>query len=726
MILAFVVMSLTATALPLLPGIEDTIPLDLFNRRGAVTIYGAFLVAFFLFCFPLFVRRPEDGRTVRPWWWVGIYVLGFAFVPLFVLAYIAGVSRDAVFAILLWGLIAQGVVLLALRLLKYRFRQGLVAALSLLFVFWPWVGFLREMMTADGAVLNGGWTPFPSIMGMTRDLETPPLTALVIATIALQGLLAARHAMARRRAAMAGVVIVGLVACMGGHWLASDGASASVQASAQSLTHSEYWVEGRPFPIRVQSDSVADVEIGVAGRVTYRWRNAAGQGRWTYPMLLDSSDAITVTHVGGRQEVIQPRQLPSDQRLVLELAGQSPTALSSVWQRRSEVRVMRLKASEAPDDVRGYLSASVVLLTQQTWRTLSATVHSSLEAYAARGGVLFVGLANRSQARVEGEGRVIWSTEPNPPEGLSLPSRSTRGLEQNLYSNFAMPDWGRVDLSGLLIFLCLYHVLFFLIFLLPLAFDARKSMTVYLISVGCVLGVFVASSHVAVGRLFLARTQILQQDVALFVAHGSSQVMVGRQITCFASFNGETAAIELSGRPSAELVYGGVAQRVGDVLVWENAGAQTLLGPPLDRFQKKQVVRLTDVHPTCLQPTWEREGVLLLNPVEGALDHWGLGTARRIGGFVRRGGHLYPIQLSGDRLIVSSRPSERSWLGVDPERLQEENGISFIQHLLGRYVPDRGALLVLFVEGTTPLHESSEYLDRREICTLLVFPLPQP
>ena len=50
MILTFVVMSLTAAALPLLPRIDDWFPLDLLNRRGAVTIYGAFLVSFFLFC----------------------------------------------------------------------------------------------------------------------------------------------------------------------------------------------------------------------------------------------------------------------------------------------------------------------------------------------------------------------------------------------------------------------------------------------------------------------------------------------------------------------------------------------------------------------------------------------------------------------------------------------------------------------------------------------------
>jgi hypothetical protein len=350
---------------------------------------------------------------------------------------------------------------------------------------------------------------------------------------------------------------------------------------------------------------------------------------------------------------------------------------------------------------------------------------SALDAYASRGGALFVMLANRSSVKIQGEGQINWSESALPPVDFELQSRATRGLEQNLYSNFALPDWGRVDLSGLLIFLCLYHVLFLLIFLLPLAFDARKSMTVYLVSVGCVLSVFVVSSHVAVGRLFLARTQVLQQDIALFVARPSSETMVGRQITCLASFNGETAPIEFVSSPSAELVFGGVSQRVGDVLLEGEAGGMTLTGPPLDRFQKKQIVRLTDVMPTCLRPVWEREGVLLLSPVEGAEDKWGLGTAHRLGGFVRRGGHLYPVQLSGDRLIVASQKSVRSWLGVVPPKLQKENGISFIQHLLGRYVPDRGPLLVVFVEGTTPFHGSEDYLDRREICTLLVFPLPQ-
>lgn len=715
MILAFVLMSLTASALPLLPGIDESLPLDLLNRRGAVTIYGVFLVSFFLFCFPLFVKRPSGGGGVRPWWWVGLFILGFAFVPLFVLAYIAGVSREVVLAILLWGGFSQGVVLVLLRLLKYRFRRALVAGMAVAVVFVPFVGFLRGLLADDIGLAIASQTPFPSIMGMTRDFAEPPLGLLVTMTIAAQALLASLHALSRRRVqAVAG----GLVALI----LLGGAAMSSRPVSQLTVTHGPSWVEGRPFPVYVGSEPDTEILVDVASRETYHWEMGKN-GRWVYPIMLSESDSITVT-AGSDRRVVSPTRLGVAGRLIVELTADPASRLSKKWLSQPGVRRTHYPAIRPPGDVRGYLQASAVFVSHTIWRGLGPDVLGALDDYIARGGLLFLGDAPSERNEQVGEGRIIWRRDFAPPDGLSLSSRATRGLEQNLYSNFALPDWGRVDLSGLLIFLTVYHILFLSIFILPLAFDARKSMAVYLVSVGCVLLVFIGASHVAVGRIFLSRTQVLQQDISLFVSRPSSKTMIGRQITCFASFNGQSAPIQLPKEPSCELVYRGQDQAVGAVSLSDEPGGITLDNVELDRFQKKQVVRLTEVLPNCLRPVWQSEGELLLEPVAGASDKRGLLTARRLGGFVRRGGQLFPVQISGDRLIISSVAERRSWRGVVPVALQKENGISFIQHLLGRYVPDKGPLLAVFVQGLQPLHESADYLDRREVCSLLVIPLP--
>jgi hypothetical protein len=731
-ILTFVALSLTASVLPLLPGVTRYLPLEILARRSALSFYGHALIGFMLFVLPLVVRAPADRRSVRPWWWVGGFALAFSFIPLFVLAYIAGVHVRGALAILLWAVIAHGLVLNLLRWLRYGGRQWIVLGLATVTVILPILGVFREAAVGRPA-FDLIPSPFPAVARIVEDFQEPSLGALVAAALVLHALTFVR----RRRGSHSGLaaaagLLGGLFALMAGS-LPMGGAPPRAQSLAQAATaHAltgEWVVPGCPWPLRLEAARAGEaVTVAVAERETFEWTAAAGQGSaaWIYPAILDENERVEVRS-GGAVERLEPRFLPPDRALVLGISHDGRPLDAGLAAAGERALVVWAKASELPEHMLAYRAASAVLLERAAFERLDEPVRRAILDHVRTGyELLLVGAG--AAPKSEGLGQMLSFADPRTAlRSAALRRRDLAPLDANLYSNFALPDWDMVDLGGLLAFLLVYHVVFYLTFLLPLLLDSKKGMGVYLVSVGFVLALVVSGAWYALKVIFLRDMQVLQQNIGVYRLAGGGDgpgeaYVLGHQITCFASFNEQPARLELDARTSPWPAYENRRQGAGSIRVSPGGGTFVLESVQLDRIRRKQVINFERVTRSPLRVV--RTGdVLRLAPVEGVADEWGILTAKREVAFVRAQGRLYPVRIDGERLTLEHTPEPQSWTGVIPEWLQRRAGVPFVRYALGRDVPDTGAVLVILLSGVRSMHDDPRYLARRDIVQLLAVPL---
>ena len=732
-ILIFVGLSLAAAALPLWPGIAAKIPLEILSRKSALSAYAHVLCGFMLFLAPLFARPDDHDRgKPGPWWWVGGLALVFSFIPLFVLAYIAGVSRRGALGIFLVAAALHGLTATASRLAKPQRRFVVVAAAFLVTVAAPLLAHLAEISGVQ-APDWGRYAPFSVVAGYAERFVDPPL-----AWLALLAFLANAPAFIvpiRKRALATACLALAVAASL----VAVSGASAPVgstpagsKAGAPAPEILEFTrglaVPGQPYPLRLSGGAGGEWTVDVAGRERFVWAPAAAAATTWLPLsILEDGERVQIS-APGRALTFTPRFLAADQMLALVLVGtgDGPDPLPAAIAKRDHLVATTASFAELPERAEFLRAFSLIVASAKSLAAAPASAARVLDEFCLTGGVLCLVDASSEAVVRCGAGRKVSTKAAEVPSIAALPSRHGHALAANLYSGFALPDWNMVDLTGLLVFLLVYHLLFYLIFLLPLAFDARKGVGVYLVSTAFVLVLEVLAAWYALKVIFLRETQVLQQNIAVFTqlggADGGPSYVAGRQMSCFASFNAQASKLAFATSAQPWLEHDNKVGGAGTIRVAPDGASWTLESVPLDRLQKKQIVGFEQTEPSPFAVVKEGSTVRLVG-VAGARDPWRLASAKRRAAFVRRDGRLHGVAIAGDVFTIDAAPHEESWQGVIPEDVREAQGLPFIRWLLGRYVPDAGPVLVILIEGAASLHDDPAYLARRNLCQLLVLPL---
>lgn len=712
LILAFVFLSLAGSVLPLLPGVETLLPLPLVGRDSALALHTLVLMAYMAFVFPLSLLAPEPGLDARDrrrwdlaWWWVGGFILAFSGVPLFVLAYIAGVHLKVVIAVLAWAGIFHGLAIVWTRLFGYRWRSVLVVLNFLLAV--PVTALDHFSRLLDRPV--SWWSPFAEVRGMTLDFQEPGLL-LPLGLLGAISLLVWLPNRMPRIGPGALLLLLALVSLVGA---GQGGGGAEVR-----LLGNAFFVPGRALPIELRAEPGQSISLDVAGRERLRWAPRPGEPtiRHYHASLLQSGERIVARDGRGRILIDQGvLALAADRRLVL-VVGE----IALDWP--AEAELVRIEPEALDRSASGLGLYAALVLASGAEARLDRDQRAALVDALARGQVLIGPLAEGYTDEVLGRGRRLGHDGHRWPEGLTLEGREAPVAEANLYSSFALPDWGRVDLRGLMAFLGLYHLVFYLIFLLPLLIDARKGLGVYLVSVAFVLGLLIGGAYLVLKRVFLNENQILQQNVGVFVMTdmGGDQPLLLSQSTCFASFNGAVVGIELGLDEDPVLVYPPAARGPGRLEL--EGDHLTLAALRLDRRASKQMVRFEARadSPWRLEPG--PEGYQIVTR-PGVVDRFGLNSARIRAAFLRRGGHLHEVRVEGRLLRPAAEKAALRWHQVVPEDLRAE-GIPFLTHALGRLGPE-GDVMGVLLAGARLMHDEAGYLQRRDVLQLLLIPLAE-
>ncbi|MCA9320865.1 MAG: hypothetical protein KDB53_09030, partial [Planctomycetes bacterium] len=490
-----------------------------------------------------------------------------------------------------------------------------------------------------------------------------------------------------------------------------------------------YWVPGRPLALRLEVPIGQELALKVGERESYFLAPQPGSSTtaWTYPVLTSDRETLSVT-LGGRPWEGLPtlRALPGDRHLVAIIGDAARERFDPELLAKAQGVAIHLKEGALPDSILGWEAFSAMVIDEALWSRLGVEERSAIQDAVAAGGHLVLIAAGIDAVEAWGLGRLIRARSASGPTTLALVPRAVNAVESHLNSAFTLPDWGRVDLNGLILFLLAYHVVFYLIFLVPLSLDRRKSIGVYLVSVGFVLMLAIVGGWFAVREIFLRDNQILQQDLMVWVLAdpgGESPKLVGTQFACFASFNAQPGRLAFDRRDAPRFVPVDDVRGVGEARLSSDARRLELPRIPLDRFQRKQIVRLdrVDEGPLVLRQV---DGAFALEPRPGVADRAGLQTARRIAAFARIDGWLHAVRMDGNRFEVSETREPRGFRGVLPESLEAADVEPFLRHALGRLAPATPRVLVVLLQGADALHENPDYLSHRSIAQMLLVPLP--
>jgi hypothetical protein len=756
LILSFAILSGLCSVLPLVPGIREWIPLGLMSRQGALTLYSGALLAFTAFFMPLYVVDAEERASLGAWWWLGGLIFVFAAVPLYTLAYIAGVHRDAVLEILAWAGVLHGAALIVLHLLSFRRLAVLVTGAFALLVVLPASDAFAQILELRAE--RFAWLPSSRVLALTQGYAEPrPGLALAI----LVGLHLLLYALSRRQASSASLESKSKVAALllgagalltvaaapvsealrseaQGAAASSWGSSASSRGSSAPSGGSsapswvsptlDRWVPGRAFPLRVEvAPGTSELEVRVGDREQWVWRPAAGQSRlWLQPQLARAGERIEVRADGGEAVAITPELLPADRVLVLVWGGaELRSGLATAQAARPQVLLRDWDEESWPTGRSFFDPFSGFILDAEREAGLDLAERAALEDFAASGGHVYVLGADAPSRRRLGEGVIERQTSRELADFGRLSSRRRQVAAAGLYDRFALPDWGRVDLRSLLIFLLVYHLVFLLIFLLPLRYDARKRLAVYLVSVGFVLALVVLASYFALTRRLLPKTQVLQQDLLAAVLHEEGPWLAVEELICFASFNEAPARIEIADRRGVSPVYRELGLGVGRVEIEGAKEALVFPALPLDRFARKQVFSFRESYaaPFVLEEgrtRWEWS----LSPRPEVADRRGFLESERRFAFARIEGSLHAVEISGNQLRISSEPLARAWDQVGPQGAMATETRAFLRSLLSRHCDRNRDLIAVVMTQIPPRHRSESYLSRREILQTLLLPLP--
>jgi len=718
LILGFCFTSVAAAVLPLWPGIQEHLPVGGLGREEALGTYALFLLGFLGFLFPLGISRREDGDPVLPWFWVGGFMLAFAGVPLFVLAYIAGVHLKGVFCILLWGGVIHGGVLLVVRVLGFRARYAIPPLAYVLAVVLPADGDFAGLLGESRPNLS----PFALVLDVARRTAEPKLLVPAALVLLLYGFIVLGPRWRAHKKALAASVLV--LACCA---LGAATFRASAAPAARVFLGTDHWiVPGRVLPLRLEAPAGSRMEIRLGPADPWVWTPEVGgpDAVWIYPRPSSAGDQLRVTVDGSPLEVPALEVLPGGRSLVLTVGEGAARAAREGGVTAEDTEFLSLKRSELPRSMTAYEVYGAIVAEETFWESLPEAPRRAIEASVAAGGRLLLLNAHRAYDRRVGEGRLLGAVAGQGPVSLRPVSRQAPLHEENLYSNFGVPDWGRVDMTGLILFLLAYHVVFYLIFLLPLLIDARKSMAVYLTSVGFVLALEILGGWWGLKVVFLRENQTVEQDFSVDVLGRDAAgrpLVHALQLCGFASFNGQPIAADFETENNPVFVPRFAGQNPGRVNLRNGGRRLHLPALPLDRFQNKQVVRLDRVFPSPLDFLQSGDS-LRLDLRGGVADVLGLQTARRVGGFVRRSGRLHAVTLRDGTWVIDPQPAPLSWSGVLPESYRGE-ALPFIRWALGRAVSPREDVLVVILEDTGRLKPPGQELLNRSIAHLLMIPL---
>ena len=718
LILGFAFLSFVASLLPLLPGVQEWIPLEILDRPGALTLYSCFLVGYMALLFPISVlsERQEARRKNRSWFWVGGFILAFAGVPLFVHAYIAGVSLKGVILILLWAGFFHGLACLWSQFFAAASRILLVAINFFFILVLPTSHYLGRFFGVDQGFVG----PLGAILATTSEFAEANLMLPLALTSLVYGAVWLCGRGPRIKAAATVLVLGSLSPLLAGGPPSDQQPLAAKHKTGAELLIGDYFVPGRLLPLRLDAKPGQTLTVEVAHREEIHWRSEANAARsiWLHLSLTAAGERIRVRVKDGAIVLdVGPKPLPRDRYLIL--------AVDYPPQERPGFEWRRLKARKLFQSSRGYDSFSAVVMPAALKSRLDQNTAAALDFWVADGGHLILVEADQDGLKNRGRGVVEKVRAKDLPVNLKLQSRSLSLHESNLYSSFALPDWGKVDLNGLMLFLGLYHLAFYLGFLLPLFLDARKSQGVYLVSAGFVLCLVIGGAYYVLKSVFLTENQVLQQNLSTWVcapSEGGGLDLLLHQDSCFASFNGGVEQLEFAIENEPQLVYAQGSRGVGGMTLSGDGQSLAVEGLVLDRFNAKQVLKFSALAPAPFQV--EKEGRRVrLRPRPGINDQFGLLRAAKKSAFYRHQGRLYPCKVDREFIEIGTKPAPLAWHGVVPDALRADNGIPFLRYALGRYAPAHQSLLVLLVNGAKTLHPGLGYLQRRDIAQIVVIPL---
>lgn len=715
LILAFAGCSLLATFLPLANGGGEAL-IPALGRDQSLLVYTGFLLLFFVWLAPpLF-----DGTEGRAGAMAGLtaILLVFAAIPLLFTAYISGVSAAGLLRLTALIAAIAGLPPLLMKLPGRRSAGGWMALLGSVFLFvLPGLVLYRQSVGIESSPWLAALSPWHRIEEIIARRQVPALWPYAAAAAAVWSpwLLSALR---RRKPAPVAASCAFLA------FLAGVSASGHPEASRPPAlaTELESLSGGRARPgfrtaIAVQrpgaegeasvSSSVDSVLIQLrAGRgeavlsvgpedSTLRLASGAAEEVLPAPFTLAAGDAVLVAHLAD----------PPSRRMTLE--GGAPWAAGSAWIDADSASVLAHPGA--------YEAYDWMVVGGRTFDGLSAAVRDALLAYAALGGQLLLLGDSRDWDRACGDGRILSVAAGEPPPDHVWTSRWHRGsiLDRDVVRTFAAPDWQEFNLRHLLVFTGVYHGVFLLAFLLPLLLDSRKSMGIYLVSVGFVTMLVALLAWHVLGRIFLRDNQVYTQSIALILCDGGpNERMVMRRFLSFASMSGETRDLELDGLGEA-VVYG-LSDADAPVLREVDGHRLLIHRVELDRYRGKRVVRIDSDAPRLISASVTEDSATVVLE-DGRADPWGLRRCRLLDGVVIEGGRR-EARFEFDGGATGRRtPADAG----APEPGQD----IMLRRLLGHFGRRHARYLLLRFEGLPRPDDGASYFWSRDLGAFAVVPL---
>jgi hypothetical protein len=689
---AFAACSLAASVMPLLTRGEDSV-IPALDRGTSFAVYSVFLLLFAFFVLPGLLQR-EAGRALGPWWALAALALLFGSIPGVVSAYISGVaSPQALFVGALVASACAGVILLRAALGALAVPVTFAIGALTLFVV-PAIEALcwstgTKMAVPIGIVSVVGWL---RRFAFLREPVDPRwmigvASALWIAVVAV--------ASAGRRSRVAAFGLLGIPAVFAlGHAppdvrivpllgpVARAGARIPVAVTATG-GGGQVEVAFRTEALRVPADGRARTALVVLEAGESEAEVVSGADKIRVPLPLKwvepARPLVAILSGGGGEEI--RAALGASEVVAVDLSALPPLPGALEVFDAIVVRPLQLDAlrPELRALLRGWamLNRGLVVVgaggaeTRESWP--GARTVGSLEELAA------LDLRRR--------------LDPDP-------------FDPTLKNLFAKPDWQALDLTGLVVFLLLYHGAFLAAFLLPLLLDSHKSTVVYLVSVGTVMIVVVLAAWWSLRQFFLRDNQVYTQSLTwMSVAPGGTGA-VARQFRCYASMSGERRDFGWGAdRDLVDYRDAGPPDRVLDL-----SEPRRLDDVWLDRFQAKLLVRedLAMSPPLVLV---REDGGYRVRPVPDVPDPLGLRASHLAEAVVLEAdGSVRAASLEGQRVVLLETAPGRP--ALDP----------ITRALIGRFRPaPSGRAVVIRARGLVRLDDTTGFFKTADLDAVLAF-----
>jgi hypothetical protein len=374
-------------------------------------------------------------------------------------------------------------------------------------------------------------------------------------------------------------------------------------------------------------------------------------------------------------------------------------------------------------DLRGLSAGELEAFDALAVGSRSRAAAAVLDAFVAQGGIAVELGAPPTSPRAFGEGRRLKAATASDVDFAALRRRPADAFDPALRSLFVRPDWARVDLKPLALFLVLYHVAFLAAFLLPWRLDAKKSSNVYLVSTGFVVVVVVFGGRAALKSFFFKDNQVATQcfTAATIVANADGPPVASlRQWRLFASMSGERRTLPV---PSCRdgVVY---RDRNAAPLRFETGPfGERVVDAPLDRFAAMTLLREDRFGASPIEARLETRAdglVARLSPRPDVDDPAGLRFARpRRAWFLDGAAPAREGRRLPDGGFAFAAASSASPPGAAAEPPPE------VRAVVARATPHDGAAsgrrVVFLVDGVRRLDDASSYFFVEDRGAALVF-----